>query len=89
MDLQPLARAMVECFVRKLLEAQPQEAKQANYPNDWLTRDGYELCVQLVRLWIHQGMSAEAVANAIVEMFGKRSWLVALCSKFGASFGTK
>lgn len=71
LDLQPLARAMVEGFVRKLLAALPQEAKQANYPNDWLTREGYELCVQLVRLWIHQGLSAEAVANAIVEMFGE------------------
>lgn len=41
LDLQPLARTMVEGFVRKLLEALPQEAKKANYPNDWLTREGY------------------------------------------------
>lgn len=62
---------MLEGFVRKLLTALLQEAKQANYPNDWLKRGGYELCVQLVRLWIHQGLSAEAVANAIVEMLGE------------------
>ena len=69
-DLQPVACELMEALVVKFLKALPCEPVSTLYPNPWLTRSGYELCVQLVRQCIHFGFPAERVAQRLVEVFG-------------------